>query len=124
MMKKLLFTCLGISLSAITTASLAQEFNADEGDISALYEKEHYSPYAGYQFPEKPLWGDSHLHTSLSFDAGAFGNRLGPPDAYRFARGDEVVASSGQAVRLARPLDWLAITDHSDGMGFTNDALA
>jgi hypothetical protein len=60
----------------------------------------------------------------LSFDAGAFGNRLGLREAYRFARGEEVVASSGQAVRLARPLDWLAITDHSDGMGFTNDALA
>ena len=123
-MKKLIFTCLGISLSTLTTAPLAQEFNVNEDDVSALYEKEQYSPYAGYQFPERPLWGDTHLHTSLSFDAGAFGNRLGPHDAYRFARGDEVIASSGQAVRLSRPLDWLAITDHSDGMGFTNDALA
>ena len=124
MMKKLIFTCLGISLSTLTTAPLAQVFNVNEDDVSALYEKEQYSPYAGYQFPERPLWGDTHLHTSLSFDAGAFGNRLGPHDAYRFARGDEVIASSGQAVRLSRPLDWLAITDHSDGMGFTNDALA
>ena len=123
-MKKLIFTCLGISLSTLTTAPLAQVFNVNEDDVSALYEKEQYSPYAGYQFPERPLWGDTHLHTSLSFDAGAFGNRLGPRDAYRFARGEEVVASSGQAVRLARPLDWLVITDHSDGMGFTNDALA
>jgi hypothetical protein len=57
-------------------------------------------------------------------DAGGFGNRLGLSEAYRFARGEEVKASSGQPVRLSRPLDWLAITDHSDGMGMINDILA
>ena len=57
-------------------------------------------------------------------DAGGFGNRVGLRDAYRLARGAEIIASSGQPVRLARPLDWLAITDHSDGMGFINDILA
>ena len=77
----------------------------------------------GRTFPQRPLWGDSHLHTSLSFDAGAFGNRLAPREAYRFAPGEEVTTSTGQPARLARPLDWLAITDHSDGMGFTDDAL-
>ena len=50
--------------------------------------------------------------------------RFPQPTAYRFARGEEVIASSGQPVRLARPLDWLAITDHSDGMGFVTDVLA
>jgi hypothetical protein len=57
-------------------------------------------------------------------DAGGFGNRLGLKEAYRFARGEQVTASSGQPVRLARPLDWLAITDHSDGMGMIQDMLA
>ena len=80
--------------------------------------------YAGRTFPERPLWGDSHLHTSLSMDAGGFGNRVGLRDAYRLARGEQIMASSGQPVRLARPLDWLAITDHSDGMGLINDILA
>jgi hypothetical protein len=51
-------------------------------------------------------------------DAGAFGNRLGMEEAYRFARGDEVVSSTGQAVKLSRPLDFMVIADHSDGMGF------
>lgn len=51
-------------------------------------------------------------------DAGAFGCRLGPREAYRFAKGQEVTASSGQRVRLARPLDFMVITDHSDGFGF------
>ena len=51
-------------------------------------------------------------------DAGAFGNRLGLDAAYQFARGDEVVSSSGIPVKLSRPLDWLVIADHSDNMGF------
>jgi hypothetical protein len=116
-----------ISLSALTNLSVGQtgtEMQVDEDVLSEMYGKEQYSPYAGNTLPERPLWGDTHLHTSLSFDAGAFGNRLGPRAAYRFARGEEVISSIGQPLRLARPLDWLAITDHSDGMGFTIDALA
>jgi hypothetical protein len=77
-----------------------------------------YSPYAGRNFPTRPFFGDTHLHTSFSMDAGAFGARLGPRDAYRFAKGEEVIASSGQHAKLSRPLDFLVVTDHSDGMGF------
>ena len=58
--------------------------------------KRAYSPYAGRSFPTRPLLRDTHLHTMFSFDAGAFGARLGPSDAYRFAKGEEIVASSGQ----------------------------
>jgi hypothetical protein len=54
-------------------------------------------------------------------DAGLFGNRLPPTEAYRFARGEEVISSTGLPVRLSRPLDWLVIADHSDGMGFIGD---
>ena len=122
-MKKILLITLVFSLLA-ATAAVAQVLNTDEETLSDLYDKEIYSPYAGRAFPERPLWGDTHLHTSLSFDAGAFGNRLDQREAYRLARGQEITSSNGQPVRLARPLDWLAITDHSDGMGFTNDALA
>src|SRR6476619_5297597 len=67
--------------------------------------KPPYSPYAGHNFPTRPFFGDTHLHTSFSMDAGAFGCRLGPPDAYSFAKGEEVMASSGQRARLSRPLD-------------------
>ena len=56
-------------------------------------------------------------------DAGGFGNRVPPSDAYRLARGEQIVSSSGLPVRLSRPLDWLAITDHSDGMGLIDDLL-
>lgn len=81
-------------------------------------DKPLYSPYAGRAFPTRPFFGDTHLHTSYSMDAGAFGARLGPRDAYRFARGEQVVASSGQPVKLFRPLDFLVVADHSDGLGF------
>src|ERR1035441_5392602 len=80
--------------------------------------KPPYSPYAGRNFPTRPFFGDTHLHTSFSMDAGAFGARLGPKDAYRFAKGEEVIASSGQRAKLSRPLDFLVVSDHSDGMGF------
>jgi Protein of unknown function (DUF3604) len=77
-----------------------------------------YSPYAGRDFPTRPFFGDTHLHTSFSMDAGAFGARLGPKEAYRFAKGEEITASGGQRVKLSRPLDFLVVTDHSDNMGF------
>jgi len=81
-------------------------------------EKPPYSPYAGRNFPTRPFFGDTHLHTSFSMDAGAAGARLTPRDAYRFALGEEVMASSGQPARLSRPLDFLVVADHSDGFGF------
>src|SRR5512143_1541834 len=77
-----------------------------------------YSPYVNRDFPTRPFFGDTHLHTSFSFDAGAFGARLTPRDAYRFARGEQITASSNQPVKLSRPLDFLVVADHSDGFGF------
>jgi hypothetical protein len=86
--------------------------------------KPPYSPYAGRNFPTRPYFGDQHLHTGMSMDAGAFGARLTPEDAYRFARGEEIKSNTGQPVRLSRPLDWLVVTDHSDNMGFFPDLFA
>jgi hypothetical protein len=92
--------------------------------LSSAYTGKSYSPYAGRATMLMPLWGDTHLHTGLSFDAGAFGNRLGLDEAYRFARGEEVVSSSGVAAKLSRPLDYLVVADHSDNMGFFLDLYA
>jgi hypothetical protein len=95
-----------------------------ESVLSDAYQGKSYSPYAGRGFPSRPLWGDTHLHTGLSMDAGAFGNRLGLEEAYRFARGEEVVSATGMPAKLSRPLDWLVIADHSDNMGFFPDLFA
>ena len=79
---------------------------------------DNYSPYSGRNFPTNVFWGDTHLHTGMSMDAGAFGARLKPEDAYRFASGEELVSSTGLPVKLSRPLDFLVVADHSDNMGF------
>ena len=81
-------------------------------------ERASYSPYAVRDFPERLLWGDTHLHTNMSADAGSFGNRdVGPQEAYRFARGETVTAHNGMALRLSRPLDFLVVADHSEYLG-------
>ncbi len=121
---------LATSVALVLTAACPLAFSqvpppADpEAVLSDAYQGKSYSPYAGRGFPILPLWGDSHLHTALSMDAGAFGNRLGLRDAYRFALGQEVVSSTGIPVRLSRPLDWLVIADHSDNMGLFPDLVA
>jgi hypothetical protein len=107
---------LGLSLSAFSSGGGI--VTDDEASLSGAARTEPYSPYAQRTFPTMPLWGDTHLHTAISFDAGAFGARLLPPDAYRFAKGEEVISSTGQPVRLSRPLDFLVVADHSDNMGF------
>ena len=91
---------------------------SEEGLRNAFPEQNNYSPYAGRNFPTRVFWGDTHLHTGMSLDAGAFGATLTPDDAYKFARGAEVVSSTGQKVKLSRPLDFLMVADHSDNMGF------
>src|SRR5262245_33954047 len=80
---------------------------------------ETYSPYADRRYPTRVYWGDQHLHTSLSADAGMVGDRLGPDDAFRFARGEQLRSSTGQLVRLERPFDWLVVSDHAEYMGMS-----
>ena len=113
-----------LSLSA--TGAWAQMPPPPDGEaaLSAYYPGKAYSPYAGRNFPSRIYWGDTHLHTDISMDAGAFGNRLGLDEAYRFARGEEVTASGGRQAKLSRPLDFLVIADHSDNMGFFPDLLS
>ncbi|MBW2241252.1 MAG: DUF3604 domain-containing protein [Deltaproteobacteria bacterium] len=124
-MTKTLFAATLAALLFFALPAAAQDAGTpNKQTLSEAYTGKAYSPYAHRNFPERPLWGDSHLHTSLSMDAGLFGNRLPPSEAYRLARGEEVVSSTGQALRLSRPLDWLVIADHSDGIGLVGDIAA
>ncbi|MFG0275636.1 MAG: DUF3604 domain-containing protein [Phycisphaerales bacterium] len=110
----------------LTGGALAQDAGQLTPDDAARVHpaKPAYSPYANRSYPTRPYFGDTHLHTSFSMDAGAFGARLTPRDAYRFARGEQVTASSNQPVKLSRPLDFLVVADHSDNMGFFPDLFA
>lgn len=103
----------------------AQELETlDKQTAERVFPKKPYSPYAGRNYPTRVFWGDTHLHTSQSADAVMFGTRLGPEDAYRFARGEEVTSSTGQRVQLSRPLDFLVVADHAEGYGVMAAVLA
>jgi len=77
----------------------------------------NYSPYVEDDYPNRVYFGDTHLHTSYSTDAGMIANTLGPADAYRFAKGEVVTSSTGLKTRLQRPLDFLVIADHAESLG-------
>jgi hypothetical protein len=112
----------GATLSTQTQAQVP--LPPDKQILSSAYTGTAYSPYAGRDFATDVYWGDTHLHTDISMDAGAFGNRLGLDAAYRFARGEQVESTNGGPARLSRPLDFLVVADHSDNMGFFPDMLA
>ena len=76
-----------------------------------------YSPALAAAEPQQPLWGDTHLHTSLSGDAVAYGLLRSPADAYNIATGKRVTTPEGQIIQLTRPLDFLVIADHAEGYG-------
>ena len=65
----------------------------------------------------RAYFGDTHLHTALSPDAGLAGTKLGLDEAYRFARGETVTSNSGQQAALKRPLDFLVVADHAENLG-------
>ncbi len=119
---------LGIAISLATMlapVSYAQDAGIlDKKTAEKVHAGKAYSPYVNRNFPTRPFFGDTHLHTGFSMDAGAFGAKLTPRDAYRFARGEQVMASSNQPAKLGRPLDFLVVADHSDNMGFFPDLFA
>lgn len=114
-LKSLMGTATASSL-ALGTAAVAQEFNTEQSDTEVVLAPDGFSPYAGRNFPQVPLWGDSHLHTMVSVDAGTM-TRLSQEDAFRFARGEEVTTTHGLRAKLSRPLDWLVVSDHAEMYG-------
>ncbi len=109
----------GLVIATLVGAGVGVPASAqDAGDPSTIRSSEaEYSPYLTYNYPDRVFFGDTHLHTSYSTDAGLFGNTLGPDEAYRFAKGEVVTSSSGVRARLLRPLDWLVVADHAENIG-------
>ncbi len=124
----LLSAILATCFTVTSVPSYAESVTTDAGTINSehvarFFKQKGYSPYAGRTFPTLPLWGELHLHTSWSADAIAAGTRVGPDEALRYAKGEEITSSTGQAVRLSRPYDWMMVADHSDAMGVMNAVL-
>lgn len=103
-------------LSSTLVAS-AGTVNEMKPSVAEKRTNSHYSPYTGEDFPTQVYFGDTHHHTSNSGDAFMNGDRLSPEDSYKFAMGEEVVSSTGQHLKLSRPLDFLVISDHVEGLG-------
>ncbi|MGR3661681.1 MAG: DUF3604 domain-containing protein [Paracoccaceae bacterium] len=94
----------------------AQDHTPTRAGIEAVLNVQQYSPYVNRNFPTRVFFGDTHLHTMVSVDAGTM-NRLTQEDAFRFARGEQVTTTHGLQAKLSRPLDFVAITDHSEMYG-------
>jgi hypothetical protein len=88
---------------------------------------EQRQPCANFNLLRNPYFGDVHVHTTYSFDAVSGDVRTHPLDAYNFARGKPIPLppydAQGRPLRtaeLARPLDFTAVTDHSEFFGETS----
>jgi len=121
MIKRALFSSAALALVAsLASQAFAQDAINPDG-LPDVIPGRPYSPYADRAFPENVYFGETHVHTGLSADAGGGGTTLMPRDSYRFARGEQVKSNTGQPVKLGRPFDFYMITDHSDGMGLITD---
>ncbi|OUS35452.1 hypothetical protein A9Q94_12815 [Rhodobacterales bacterium 56_14_T64] len=110
------------ALLALSSPAVAQDGLPPDGTTHVL-KGASYSPNANRGFPTKVLFGDTHVHSALSADAGGGGTTLMPRDMYRFARGEQVNSNTGQPVKLSRPFDFYMLTEHTDGMGVITDII-
>ena len=79
---------LGSPLVLASMLAQSQDIGTPDPDLlTRIYPGKAYSPYAERAFPNNVFWGETHVHTGLSLDAGLFGNILGHADAYRFCPG-------------------------------------
>ncbi len=107
-----------IGTSVVTLAACGQKrTDQPKGDVAGGTTTAAGPAMAEGSWPTRAYFGDTHVHTGWSADAGLDGAILTPEDAFRFARGDTVKSNTGQDAKLSKPLDWMVITDHSDGMG-------
>ncbi len=111
-----------VATFAITLAS-AQDQIPTKAGVAKKLEQPQFSPYAGRSYPTKVLWGDTHLHTAVSVDAGTM-CRLGQEEAIRFVRGEEVTSTGGLRAKLSRPYDFVVVADHAEMYGLMPNLLA
>ena len=117
-----LITAVLVCLFTFAAPAWAQDHLPDKEGVAKNIGAKEYSPYAGRNFPSRVFWGDTHLHTAISVDAGTM-NRLGQEQAFRLARGQEVVSTHGLRVKLSRPLDFIVISDHAEMYGLMPELL-
>ncbi len=99
----------------ITAASLALALGA----VTSFAQANPPAKPAAAKVPHRnPYFGETHLHTSWSFDAYVFGNRItGPAEAYEYAQGKAIKHPLGFMIKIETPLDWMGVTDHAEYAG-------
>jgi len=120
---KMLLCATALQAVALGANAQVQDVLPTKEGVAEIFTTDHFSPYVGRNFPTRVLWGDTHLHTEVSVDAGTM-NRVSQEDAYRFARGEQITTTHGLQARLGRPLDWLVIADHAEMYGLMPQLLA
>jgi hypothetical protein len=111
------------SLLVFSVTAPAQDQLPTKGAVTTQLSDPQYSPYAGRNFPTQVFWGDTHLHTQVSVDAGTM-TRLSQEDAFRFSRGEQVTTTHGLEAKLSRPLDFVVISDHAEMYGLMPQLLS
>ncbi len=113
-----------VDARAVTDATPVD--GAVDAGPSVVVRPDEHPPCAARNPLRNVYFGDLHAHTRLSFDAITYDVRGGPAEAYRFARGEEVgIAPFGadggatRRLRLSRPLDFAAVTDHAEYLAET-----
>jgi hypothetical protein len=98
------------------------KFNTNQHIIGKIYIPLllliHTQSFAQNIVHRQAYFGDLHLHTGNSFDAASAMTRTTPDEAYRFAKG-EVIQYFGRDIQRKAPLDFLAVTDHSEYLGIS-----
>ena len=116
-MKKTILVLSIATCILFSSGTLAQDVPRYTDEQLKTIKSVDYSPYPQQVFPNQVFFGETHLHTSFSTDAGMIGNTLGPEDAFRISRGEPFVSSMGVPGRLSRPFDFVVVTDHSENLG-------
>jgi len=114
------------NLATVLGVGRAAEGPSQKEEAAAAPAQRAPQPCAHRDLLRRPYFGDTHVHTALSFDAAGQGTRAFPRDAYRFARGEPLGippfgadGHPGQTIQLRRPLDFAIVTDHAELLGET-----
>ena len=107
----------GLGIVALTACGPVEDPTLFPAYDPAKAEPPPPKPAVEYSPTRHLLWGDLHIHTSYSTDAYSMGVKATPDDAYVFTRGGTIEHGAGYAIQIDRPLDFAAVTDHSEYMG-------
>lgn len=113
-----------VVLAALSGPVTAQAQSTAPPTAPPFTRTEQREPCSNYTSERRPFFGDLHVHTARSFDASSQDTRNTPADAYRFARGGAMGIQpydendrATRTIQLDRPLDFTAVTDHSEFLG-------